>query len=135
MSNTFFLPIPAAFLKDPEVAEWARQLQLYLNDLSSPTGTITLIESDVDTAEANIATNTANITTIAATVNGLLDSDPTYTVTNGATDRSFDANAAAGAITNPPSQAEVENIRDAVLELADVVGTLIGDLQDENVLG
>lgn len=53
---------------------------------------------------------------------------PTYTPTGGSTDRTFDANAAAGSISNPPTQAEVENIRDAVLELADVVATLVSDL-------
>lgn len=56
-------------------------------------------------------------------------SDSNYTITNDATDRTFDANAASGAISSPPTQAEVENIRDAVLELADVVATLIRDLQ------
>ncbi|MGI9251410.1 MAG: hypothetical protein ACR2PR_09445 [Pseudohongiellaceae bacterium] len=59
---------------------------------------------------------------------------PTYTPTNVTTDRAFDANAAAGAITNPPTQAEVENIRDAVLELADVLGTLIDDLTSYGLL-
>lgn len=56
-------------------------------------------------------------------------SSSNYTVTNDTTDRTFDANAAAGAISSPPTQAEVENIRDAVLELADVVATLIKDLR------
>lgn len=58
----------------------------------------------------------------------------TYTPSNVTTDRAFDANAAAGAITSPPTQAEVENIRDAVLELADVVGTLIADFQGKGSL-
>lgn len=53
---------------------------------------------------------------------------PTYTPTNGTADRAFDANAAAGTISATPTQAEVENIRDAVLELADVVATLVSDL-------
>jgi hypothetical protein len=56
-----------------------------------------------------------------------------YTVTNGTDDRSFDANAAAGAISGTYTQAEIENIRDAVLELADVVGTVIGDLESIGV--
>jgi hypothetical protein len=57
-----------------------------------------------------------------------------YTVTNDAEDRSWDANAAAGSITNPPTQAEVENLRDAVLELSDVVATLVSDLQSKGLL-
>lgn len=53
----------------------------------------------------------------------------TYAAANVVTDRAFDANEAAGSISASPTQAEVENIRDAVLELADVVGTLIADLR------
>lgn len=63
-----------------------------------------------------------------------LNTTQTYTVTNPATDRAFDANEAAGAISNPPTTAEVENIRDAVLELADVVGTLIVDLRTWGII-
>ena len=51
-----------------------------------------------------------------------------YTPSNGATDRTWDANAAAGAISSTPTQAEVENIRDAVLEISDVLSTLVTDL-------
>ncbi len=52
---------------------------------------------------------------------------PTYTPSNDTTLRAFDANAAAGAISATPTQAEVENIRDAVLGLSDVVATLVKD--------
>jgi len=58
-----------------------------------------------------------------------------YTPSNESADRAFDANAAAGSITSPPTQAEVENIRDAVLELSDVVATMINDLQLTGILG
>lgn len=58
-----------------------------------------------------------------------------YTPTNVATVRTFDANDAAGAISASPTQAEVENIRDAALVLSDVVGTLIADLQARGVIG
>ena len=71
----------------------------------------------------------------SATVSAIANASPVYTPTNVSTDRAFDANAAAGAISDPPTQAEVENLRDAVLELADVLATLIADLQDKNVLG
>lgn len=59
-----------------------------------------------------------------------INAAPAYTVTNGSTVRSFDANDAAGAISAAPTQAEVENIRDAVLVLADVVGTTIADAKN-----
>ena len=67
-------------------------------------------------------------------VNTLTSNTDAYTVTNGETDRTFDANAAAGDITSPPTQAEVENIRDAVLEIADVFSTLIVDLQSAEII-
>lgn len=67
-------------------------------------------------------------------VSRTLNTVQTYTVTNPTTDRAFDANEAAGTISNPPTQAEVENIRDAVLELADVVGTLIVDLRTWGII-
>ena len=71
---------------------------------------------------------------LADTVNTLVVNIDEYTPTNVTADRAFDANAAAGSITSPPTQAEVENIRDAVLELADVLGTLIEDLQTAGVI-
>lgn len=67
-------------------------------------------------------------------VNTLTSNTDAYTVTNDSTDRDFDANAAAGDITSPPSQSEVENIRDAVLELSDVMATLIVDLQSAEIV-
>lgn len=51
-----------------------------------------------------------------------------YVPANGFTDRTWDANAAEGAISSPPTQAEIENIRDAVLEISDVLSTLVTDL-------
>ena len=50
-----------------------------------------------------------------------------YTVNNLSTQRTLDCDDAAGSISATPTQAEVENIRDAVLVLADVVGQLITD--------
>lgn len=58
-----------------------------------------------------------------------------YTINNEVATRTLDADDAAGSITNPPTQAEVENIRDAVLTLADVVGTLIEDLKAKGIVG
>lgn len=67
-------------------------------------------------------------------VNTLTGNEDEYTVSNGTTDRTFDADAAAGSITATPTQAEVENIRDAVLEIADVLSTLITDLRAAGVI-
>ena len=61
---------------------------------------------------------------------GLIDETMrNYSVTNEVVTRSLDADDASGAISSPPTQAEVENIRDAVLTIADVLGTLIEDLK------
>ncbi len=67
-------------------------------------------------------------------VNKLTSNTDAYTVTNGSTDRAFDANSAAGDITSPPTQSEVENIRDSLLELADVMATVIVDLQNAEIV-
>ena len=73
---------------------------------------------------------TANANDIEVDTTVVIDKSAisTYTALSVATSRSFDANSAAGPITNPPTQGEVEGIRDAVLELADIVGTLVDDL-------
>ena len=68
------------------------------------------------------------------TSNDLTAAANAYTISNVTTDRTFDANAAAGTISATPTQAEIENIRDAVLELADIVATMIADLKAKDLL-
>ena len=86
-------------------------------------------QQQIDTVEAETDTNTA---ALAAFLTGL----PTYSITNDGTDRTFNADSAAGTITGPnPTQAEVENIRDAVLEIADVLATIIRDLANKSIVG
>ena len=72
---------------------------------------------------------------ILGPVTDTISSTPVYVPSNATEDRTWDADAAAGSITSPPTQAEVENLRDAVLELSDVVATLMSDLQDKEILG
>ena len=149
MTEQFTHPIPDRFRGDQNALEFFRSLVLFLDDISSPDGaletgaatTVTVLTHsekldlitvtvaiDLDATTVSIAANTAALA-------ALTDSAPSYTITNDATDRVFDANSAAGAITNPPTQAEVENIRDAVLEQADVLATVVNDLANKNVLG
>lgn len=71
---------------------------------------------------------------LETTVNRLTANTDEWVTVNVTTDRGFDANQAAGDITATPTQDEVENIRDAVLELADNVGTLIADLKSSGVI-
>jgi len=74
-------------------------------------------------------------TTVQGAINEIASDSPDYTLSNVTTDRVLDADAAAGAISATPTQAEVEALRDAVLQLADVVGTLAADLQVKKLLG
>jgi thiamine biosynthesis protein ThiC len=73
--------------------------------------------------------------TLQNKVNAAINSNPDYARLNDTIDRDWDADAAAGTISATPTQAEVENIRDAVLELSDVVATLVRDLQSKDILG
>jgi len=66
--------------------------------------------------------------------NDLTEVTSAYTTSNVTTDRTFDADAAAGTISATPTKDEVENIRDAILELADVAATLIADLKAKELL-
>jgi len=68
------------------------------------------------------------------TLNTLTSNTNAYTVTNATIDRAYDANQAAGTISATPTQAEVENLRDAILELADVQATVIVDLQNVGIV-
>lgn len=85
----------------------------------------------LDDANASAQRTTLGLGTLAV-LNAVTDA---YTVTNEATTRTLDADDAAGAISATPTQAEVENIRDAVLVLADFVGTLAEDLKAQSIIG
>jgi hypothetical protein len=75
----------------------------------------------------------ASVTSIE---NNVVNSNPVYTRSNDNIDRDWDANAAATQITAPYiMSAEAAQIRDAVLELSDVVATIVRDLQSKGVLG
>lgn len=149
MVSPFIAPIPEALLKDPDTAEFFRNLLLVLDDLLRPEGAIATSEAttevvltqqeklDLMTVTQDVNLDTVESQTVANTTSlaSLLDSLPAYSISNDGTDRTFNADAAAGAITNPPTQAEVENIRDAVLEQADVLATVIRDMVNKNVFG
>ena len=149
MTTQFITPVPEFLQKDRDTAEYFRQLGLYLDELGSPDGALATSEAttavvltqqekldlmtitqdvNLDAVEAGQQANSASVATIQS-------SSPTYSISNDGTDRSFNADNAAGAISTPVGVAEVENIRDAVLEQADVLATLIRDLKDKGVLG
>ena len=149
MADQFLVPIPQMFLKDPETAEWARALTLLLDQITAADGAIATGEAttevvltqqekldlmtvtqdvNLDTMEADTATNKTKIEAIAT-------GSPTYTLSNDGTVRTLNADDAAGTISVSPTQAEVENIRDAVLVQGDVQATVIRDLKAKGILG
>ena len=138
MTEPFLVPIPDAFLKQPQVGEWATRLHLWLDNISRPDGVLATSEGTsvtVGTQEEQIAALQASVTALQTSLNDLKSASPDYSISNDGTDRTLNADAAAGAITTPVvDPTEVENIRDAVLELADVVATLIRDLIAKGVL-
>ena len=147
MSGQFLTPIPAAFLKDAGTAEWARQLTLYLDDLSRPEGvlsasedtavivgvqavTLTSVQADLDAVEAQLAT--------------LRNSLPVYSLAGDVTDRSLNANAASSGTGIDVADAGPANVAllsdhdalvSAVQGIADVLATVIRDLRNKQILG
>ena len=147
--DSFIVPTPDAWRDDAQINAYIFQLTMVLDQLLRPEGAVATGEAttatvltqgekldligvtqtvDLDTIESE---TTANTSALAS----LLDNLPAYSVTNDGTDRTFSADAAAGAITNPPTQAEVENLRDTLLEIADVLATVIRDLRNKDVFG
>ena len=148
MADQFLVPIPQAFLKDPEVAEWARALTLLLDDITSADGTIAVGEEtaevvltqqekldlvtvtqavNLDTVEAETAANTTAIGQIQT-------GTPDYVISNDGTVRTLNADAAAGAISATYVQAEIENLRDAQLVSDDVLATLLRDMAGKGLI-
>ena len=135
MADQFLVQPPKGFEDIEGATEWVRAVTLTFNDLLRPDGVLdsvdaTLLEQDADLVAVAAATD-ANTTNIAA----LLNSSPTYSISNAVTDRTFNANSASGAITDPPTKAEVEHIRDVLLETADVLSTIISDLANKDIVG
>lgn len=150
VSPPFAIPVPQKFKEDTEVQAWVNNLNRFLNELFVRTGggtdtvastetlalsatektdLITISQAvDLDTVESDLAST-------KSTVDTAFTGSPTYVPTNDGTDRAWDANQAAGAITSPPTQAEVENIRDALLELSDVVATMARDMAAKGLTG
>jgi hypothetical protein len=149
MADQFLVPIPQAFLKDPETAEFMRTLVLLLDSITAADGAIATGEAttevvltqqekldlmtvtqpvNLDTMEADTATNKTAIDLIAT-------GSPKYTITNDGTVRTLNADAALGAISATYQQAEIEKLRDAILSGADVTATHIRDNVAKGILG
>jgi len=145
----FLTPIPEAFLKDSGVAEWARQVTLYLDDLSRPEGVLATSEATTEVVltqqekldlmvisqEVNLDTVEAQAAAATTAIADLLNSLPDYNISNDGTVRTLNADDAAGTISATYAQAEIENIRDAVLVIGDVLSTVIRDLKNKGIFG
>ena len=150
MVEPFVVPIPPEFLASPGTSEWARQVTLYMIELSRPGGVLNVSEETADTTQTQqekldlmLITQEVDLDAVEAqaaastqALADLLNSSPNYNISNDSTLRTLDADDAAGAITTPiVAPAEVENIRDAVLVLADYVATLTRDLKNKGIFG
>lgn len=149
MVQPFTVPIPEAFLKDSGVAEWARQVTLYLDELSRPEGILADAEETTDivltqqekldlmtiTQGVNLDTVEAQAAAATTALADLRNSLPKYTITNDGTVRTLNADDAAGAISAAHVQAEIENLRDAILVIGDVLSTVIRDLKNKQIFG
>lgn len=143
MTEQFNVPIPEEFLKDKSKSEYFSRLGLFLDDISRPDGvldtsdqTTTVVLTQQEKLDLMSVTQDVDLDDMESKINLIATGTPDYDISNDGTDRSFNADSAAGAISTPTvAPAEVENIRDAVLELADVLATLIRDLKAKGVLG
>lgn len=149
MVQPFTVPIPEAFLKDSGVAEWARQVTLYLDELSRPEGILDNAEETTDivltqqqkldlmtiTQGVNLDTVEAQAAAATTALADLRNSLPKYTISNDGTVRTLNADDAAGAISVGYVAAEIENLRDAILVIGDVLSTVIRDLKNKQIFG
>ena len=148
MVTPFIQPIPDDWLKDPDKSEFMRALLLTLNELLRPEGSIAVSEATTEvvltqqqkldliavTQNVNLDTMESDTATSKDAIEGLQDGLPAYSISNDGTNRTLNADAAAGAISNPPTQAQIENLRDAQLASDDVQATLIRDLANKGLV-
>ena len=146
---SFTSPIPTVWASDPETAAFMRDLTLFLNDLTREEGVIAQVDLTTEVVitqqeklDLMTITQDVNLDTVESQAQAATDalaviqnSSPDYVISNDGTVRTLNADDAAGAISVAPTQAEVENIRDAVLTLADFVATNNRDLQNKDIFG
>ena len=146
--DAFLVPIPKGFNDIEEAISYFTFLHKFLEDLRTRTGgatdTVEATADEVVTLSAQVTINTASTATNLATLTALLDSSPTYSISNDGTDRTFNADAAVAGTGVDVADAGPVNVallsdHDALVgvvnERADVLATLIRDLVAKNVLG
>ena len=105
--------------------------------------TIAEVDTGTDATRA-VTPDALEGSALQAAVDAIATSSPTYTPSNGSTDRSWDANAAVAGTgidvaDAGPTDVALLSDHDALVgvvqELSDVVATLVADLQTKSVLG
>ena len=156
MAERFLTPIPVAFLKKestPEewagVAEWARQLHLYLDNISRPEGVLATAEATTEvvltqqekldlmliTQEVNLDTVEAQAAASEQALADLLNSSPDYNISNDGTQRTLNADAALLTAGPAYSQVDQQTLIDAFGVVSDYLATLTRDLKNKGIFG
>jgi hypothetical protein len=142
MVDRFTWQIPQKFLDDPETAEWCRAVTLQLDNLTREDGVIEtgivvgeVVLTQQEKLDLMTISQPVDLDDVEAKIEKIATSSPAYVVFNGSTSRVLNANEGGGAISAAYVQAEIEGIRDALLKLQDVVGTLLPDLADKDIIG
>jgi hypothetical protein len=149
VADQFLVPIPQAFLADPETAEFMRTLVLLLDSITAADGAIATGEAttevvltqqekldlitveqpvNLDTMEADTASNKTKIDLIAT-------GSPAYTITNDGTVRTLNADAALIVAGAGYSQTDMQQVIDAFGVLSDYTATLTRDFVAKGILG
>ena len=141
MVDQFNAPIPPSLSQDPDEAEFFRIIVLTLDDLLRPEGpiavstaTTVVVLTQQEKLDLITVTQAVDLDDMESKINLIATASPDYNISNDGTNRTLNADAAAGAISVAPTQAEVENIRDAELAHADTLATLIRDLKNKGIL-
>ena len=149
MVEPFVVPIPPEFLASPGTSEWARQVTLYMIELSRPGGVLNVSEETADTVltqqekldlmlitqEVDLDAVEAQAAASTQALADLLNSLPDYNISNDSTRRTLDADAGNGAFSITYQRAELEALRDAFLLLQDFVATRTRDDAAKGIIG
>ena len=141
MVDQFVFDAPEDFVRrEPTMGEWCRSVTLLLDDLTRVDGAISTSQTTTATVltqqeklDLMSITQAVDLDDMESKINAIATASPNYSISNDGTVRTLNADDAAGAISASPSQAEMENLRDAILALADFVATMNRDLQSKGV--
>ena len=149
MVEPFTIPIPPEFLERSGTAEWARQLHLYLDNISRPEGVLATSEATTEvvltqqekldlmliTQEVNLDTVEAQAAASEQALADLLNSSPDYNISNDGTQRTLNADAALLTAGPAYSQVDQQTLINAFGVVSDYLATLTRDLKNKGIFG